>query len=482
MSEADDYQEAKARIAKAKADGAQELDFRGLSDLTQLPPEIADIDLTSLDLNGTQISDISVLEGMTGMTTLDLGGTRISDISALKGMAGMTSLFLGNTQISDIAVLRGMTGMTALYLDGTGVTDISALQEMTEITTLYLSDAQISDLRVLLNLTKLESPSNPGHWVSFTGIPALSLDPTLAEIAEITDIKERASKLFARLREVKDEWPLIPDAGPEQIGTPRVKLMGDRVELLHSHPNADEIADPVKQKTLERLRDAVDRMVRVGNRYPDIDDIARGLARRIEPDLSEIDLFEVHLDLEITRGIYERRNERQGEDVLEPEAVSALERVTMIGPGLTLDNEQVERLEERRARYSDSKPGKPDRDAQDALSQSVAGNERVFGDDLRALEDRLAQLDQKTDRLLSVQSDGNRNVIQVVGMTVATGVFWGVAGGPLSSVGTSGMEWLVANSDTILILAPQWGEAFKAWITPIIMRSREASASLPRRK
>ena len=44
--------------------------------------------LQSLDLNGTQVSDVAPLAGLTNLQSLDLRGTQVSDVAPLAGMIG----------------------------------------------------------------------------------------------------------------------------------------------------------------------------------------------------------------------------------------------------------------------------------------------------------------------------------------------------------------------------------------------------------
>lgn len=88
MSAADDaYRAAQRLIAKAKEEGLDKLDFDfpDTHALTGLPPEIADLPaLRSLDLNNTQIADLSPLAALTGLGGLYLNNTQIADLRPLR--------------------------------------------------------------------------------------------------------------------------------------------------------------------------------------------------------------------------------------------------------------------------------------------------------------------------------------------------------------------------------------------------------------
>ncbi|MGQ0611784.1 MAG: leucine-rich repeat domain-containing protein [Paracoccaceae bacterium] len=78
MSAAEDFEKAKSRIAKARAEG------------------------------GTQVSDITALAGLGALTSLYLGDTQVSDIPALAGLTALTRLDLDHTQVLDLRPLRGL--------------------------------------------------------------------------------------------------------------------------------------------------------------------------------------------------------------------------------------------------------------------------------------------------------------------------------------------------------------------------------------
>jgi Leucine-rich repeat (LRR) protein len=127
--------------------GTQVSDISALANLTSL---------TNLNLDRTQVSDISALANLTSLTNLDLWGTQVSDISALANLTSLTSLNLVGTQMSDISALANLTSLTRLHLWGTQVSsDISALANLTNLTSLNLMGAQVNDISALANLTSL---------------------------------------------------------------------------------------------------------------------------------------------------------------------------------------------------------------------------------------------------------------------------------------------------------------------------------------
>ncbi|MEG4360589.1 leucine-rich repeat domain-containing protein, partial [Microcoleus sp. C2C6] len=105
--------------------------------------------LTTLNLNNNQITDISFLGSLTNLTTLNLNNNQITDISFLGLLTNLTTLYLNFNQITDISALRKLTNLTTLDLNFNQITDISALRKLTNLTKLDLYDNQITDIRVL---------------------------------------------------------------------------------------------------------------------------------------------------------------------------------------------------------------------------------------------------------------------------------------------------------------------------------------------
>ena len=61
--------------------------------------------LTSLDLSGSDVSDLTGLEHATNLEELDLGGTQVSDVLPLANLINLRVLDISDTQVSDISPL-----------------------------------------------------------------------------------------------------------------------------------------------------------------------------------------------------------------------------------------------------------------------------------------------------------------------------------------------------------------------------------------
>ena len=227
-------EEAKRTGAKA-LDFSGEV-FRALE---ALPPGIGALDkLRSLDLGKTQVSDLAPLAKLTALERLSLVDTPVRDVASLsgvmdvdgvesfddipslEGLQNLRELELNGTQISDISPIGYLKGLKFLSLGKTQVSDLAPLQELTGLQTLRLDKTRVLDLRPLAGLRKLADEPDEGG-LSFRSIPARA-DPKIAEIAEIEEDAARAKALFDLLDAgwvppVADRLTMIPEQVPAPI-------------------------------------------------------------------------------------------------------------------------------------------------------------------------------------------------------------------------------------------------------------------------
>ena len=109
--------------------------------------------LTVLNLNFSQISDLTPLAGLTKLKDLELNDNQIADITPLAGLTKLTQLWLANNQISDLTPLAGLTKLTYLVLCYNPISDVTPLASLTNLETLNLHDNNISDISPLASLT-----------------------------------------------------------------------------------------------------------------------------------------------------------------------------------------------------------------------------------------------------------------------------------------------------------------------------------------
>ncbi len=85
--------------------------------------------LTSLDLSGSDVSDLTFLQSATNLEELDLSDTEVSEISALSTLTSLVELSLSGTPVSDISPLSNLTNLKKLDLSDTPVSNILPLSQ-----------------------------------------------------------------------------------------------------------------------------------------------------------------------------------------------------------------------------------------------------------------------------------------------------------------------------------------------------------------
>ena len=138
---------------------AQLKDVRGLYlyvTLDALPP-IANLrSLQTLDLNATDIADLTLLVGLTKLREINLNHTEVVNLKPLAEFKKLQSLHLNYTRVSDLTPLAAIQNLHDLFLDGTDVSDIRALGGLKSLAWLYLYKTSVIDLTPLAKLTNLE--------------------------------------------------------------------------------------------------------------------------------------------------------------------------------------------------------------------------------------------------------------------------------------------------------------------------------------
>ena len=106
-----------------------------------------DMNTASLSLSGMGLTDgeMDQVAKLYALTSLNLSGNSISDISALSTLGGLTALDLSDNNISDIRALAELKGLRTLYLDNNPITDFSVLAELENLTTLSIKGIAISE-------------------------------------------------------------------------------------------------------------------------------------------------------------------------------------------------------------------------------------------------------------------------------------------------------------------------------------------------
>ena len=131
-----------------------------ISDLTGLEHAIY---LEDFNADSNQISDLTPLSGLVHLHTLSLRENQISDISPLANLTTLHRLNLALNQVSDITPLENLTGLRWLDLEYNQIRNISVLSNLTILEDLRLTSNLITDFSPIANLTQLKRLSIKGN-------------------------------------------------------------------------------------------------------------------------------------------------------------------------------------------------------------------------------------------------------------------------------------------------------------------------------
>ena len=131
-------------------DPAAEEKIRGLKNKWDGPVYLSELwNLTELDLTPVdenhKIQNIDFVQELRNLTVLNLNYNDITDISPVKHLTQLEGLFLNSNPVSDISVLASMPWIARLDLSGTRVEDYTPLKGMTGLKTLHLYDDFITN-------------------------------------------------------------------------------------------------------------------------------------------------------------------------------------------------------------------------------------------------------------------------------------------------------------------------------------------------
>lgn len=135
-----------------------------------LPPESWWPLITHLDLSRQKnFNRINLISNLINLQTLNLQSTRVSNIVPLTDLVGLQSVNLRGTRVEDIRPLSGLVGLRFLDLVGTLVKDLSPLSNLFNLETLDIRSTRVTNVAPLSKLTHLKDLDVRG-----TGIKTVS--------------------------------------------------------------------------------------------------------------------------------------------------------------------------------------------------------------------------------------------------------------------------------------------------------------------
>ena len=156
--------------------------------------------LETLDLSDTAVSDLGPVAHLSALETLDLSGTAVSDLGPVARLTALKRLDLSRTAVSDLGPVARLTALERLVLWNTQVSDLGPVAHLTALKLLFLINTPVSDLGPVAHLTALErlvlwnTPvSDLGPVAHLTALKMLDLSDTpvsdLGPVAHLTALK-----------------------------------------------------------------------------------------------------------------------------------------------------------------------------------------------------------------------------------------------------------------------------------------------------
>lgn len=140
------YAAAKARILAVREDGDRVIRFNDLSNLGDLPPELAELtDLIQVDLRGTAVRDVALLAKLPNLRILSLRGTLVGDLSPLTALENLDTLDISQTWVRDLDPLTMLPALRRLDVGGTWTTSLEPATRMPALDWINMHDAFSSD-------------------------------------------------------------------------------------------------------------------------------------------------------------------------------------------------------------------------------------------------------------------------------------------------------------------------------------------------
>ena len=158
-------------LSSIRIEGSKVSDLSPIAGLTQLkaldidsidsPSVIHDakqlsrlVNLTFLALHG--VEDLTPLAGLPKLEQLFVSHSNIRDLSPLAGLINLELIQMSGALISDISPIAGLTGLNRLDLGFNAISDVSPLAGLTNLKWLRVADNDISDVTPLARLINLQ--------------------------------------------------------------------------------------------------------------------------------------------------------------------------------------------------------------------------------------------------------------------------------------------------------------------------------------
>lgn len=172
--------------------------------------------LTRLEIQDTNLTDISFLANFPKLTRLNISYNAIDDVSPVGQLVELRHLGLAELNNLNLSFLTNLNKLTMLDISSANVTDISALGSLNSLTNLFASNNKIEDISVLSNLTALQFLNLKNNRIvdisSLEGLLnpySINLDNNLITDLSVFSSANQIAYLYLRYNPITDISPLF---------------------------------------------------------------------------------------------------------------------------------------------------------------------------------------------------------------------------------------------------------------------------------
>lgn len=127
----------------------EEIDIFGHPTIGQLTPLSMLINLKTLIVSQTRVSDLQPLRDLVDLQRLECINTPVADLSPLQQLYNLHHLQLAQTQVMDLSPLARLGSLEVLNVDKTQVADLSPLNDLSKLKKIYSDHTQVNRTQVV---------------------------------------------------------------------------------------------------------------------------------------------------------------------------------------------------------------------------------------------------------------------------------------------------------------------------------------------
>lgn len=113
--------------------------------------------LKNLNASNTQINDLTPLKYDVLINDLDISNTEVNDLSTLENFSHLEKLNISNTEVSNLQPIESCSELAFLIAEGSKITNLNSLGKLENIIALNINDTKVKDLQPISNLASLQS-------------------------------------------------------------------------------------------------------------------------------------------------------------------------------------------------------------------------------------------------------------------------------------------------------------------------------------